>query len=130
MIPVSELKVAALSVGVAAVGAVTASMQEANTLLSSEGAPIVISLTVSAGALVTGLLALFKGHGAYEHFKGTIEERTRQEEERERMRGKKLESVETKLDKVVEEVVQSREIMRLVAQGMHLNVREPGAGPR
>ncbi|HRN54237.1 MAG TPA: hypothetical protein PK788_12120 [Gemmatimonadaceae bacterium] len=81
---------------------------------------IIVSLGISASALITGVLALFKGHGAYEHFKGTMEERSRQEAKRDEERTKKLEGLESKLDKVVEEVTESREIMRLVAQNMHL----------
>ena len=117
MYPVAEAKTAVASFVVAVAGLSSA---QGAVPVPHNDVTIIVSLGISASALITGVLALFKGHGAYEHFKGTMEERSRQEAKRDEERTKKLEGLESKLDKVVEEVTESREIMRLVAQNMHL----------
>lgn len=117
MYPVAEAKTAVASFVVAVAGLSSA---QGAVPVPRNDVTIIVSLGISASALITGVLALFKGHGAYEHFKGTMEERSRQEAKRDEERTKKLEGLESKLDKVVEEVTESREIMRLVAQNMHL----------
>lgn len=89
---------------------------------SAQPASIMVPLVLSSGALITGVLALLKGHGNYWHFKGVAEERQRQEELREKERIKRVEALEQKIDVALEEIHESRQVLKLVARSMKLEV--------